>query len=120
MNVGTSFGLYLKRGWEAENSMKYLNRCKTIYESFDDGSKVVKLQIVFIIIIFIPAIIMLIAIKYFVSKRSKDSQIPAKFGRYQRNLLTFSQTVVFFVSFIGVEVALAFGITFLESNSISR
>ena len=100
--------------------MKYLNRCKAIYESFDDGSRVVKLQIVFIIIIFIPAIIMLTAIKYFVSKRSKDNQIPAKFGRYQRNLLTFAQTVTFFIGFIGFEVALAFVITFLENNSISR
>ena len=100
--------------------MKYLNRCKAIYESFDDGSRVVKLQIVFIIIIFIPAIIMLAAIKYFVSKRSKDNQIPAKFGRYQRNLLTFSQTVTFFVSFIGFEVALAFVISVLEKNTVSR
>lgn len=96
--------------------MKYLNRCKANYESFDDGSKVAKIEIIFIFIIFIPATIMFIGIKYFVSKRSKDHQIPAKFGRYQRNLMTFSQTVTLFISFITFEVAVAVALPLLEED----
>ena len=117
--LGIPFGLYFSKGWEAETTMKYLNRCKTNYQNFDDGSKVIKTEMILAIIIFIPAVIMFLAIRYFVSKRSKDHKVPAIFGRYQRNLLTFNQTVMFLISFIFHEVVLASMLSFLENN-VSR
>ena len=114
----SGFGLYLSKGWDAEISMKYLQRCQANFKDFDDGSKIALVQIIFIIIIFLPATVMFIGIRFFVYKNSKSSQIPAKYGRYQRNLLTFSQTTWSLVLFICGEVAIAVLLKLLDQNSV--
>ena len=116
--AGVSFSLYITKGWEAEKYMKNLNRCKAVYEDFNQGSKVYGIQMSSFLIIF-PAVIMVVGIKYFVAKRSKSSQIPAKFGRYQRNLLTYYQIVQYLVTFIILQFVLASLLKGLEENAIS-
>ena len=133
------FGQYLKKGWEAEKQMKYLNRCSKNYHHegkfyivlmrmiglrniyhYNIGNMNTNIAMGFIFIIIFPAISMFIAVKFFLRRRSNGGGMPPKYGPYQRNLVTLSQTVQFFIFFILTEVFLAVFLTILESRAIAR
>ena len=113
-----SFGKYLKEGWEAERHMKYLNRCSKNYDH--EGNQNLIIHMAFIIMILVLAIIMFIGVKFYLSRRSQGGSMPAKYGPYQRNVVTLSQTVQCFILFIITEVLLAVSLSALESKGVSR
>ena len=113
-----SFGKYLKEGWAAERHMKYLNRCSKNYDH--EGNQNLIIHMAFIIMILVLAIIMFIGVQFYLSRRSNGTNMPAKYGSYQRNLITLSQTVHCFTLFIMTEVLLAVALNILESNDIPR
>ena len=43
-------------------------------------------------IVLLPSLIMLVSALHFFKKRSNNDKLPAKYGRYQRNVFTFKQS----------------------------
>ena len=113
-----SFGKYLSEGWEAERHMKYLNRCSKNYDH--EGNQNLIIHMAFIIMILVLATVMFIGVKFYLSRRCRGGNRPAKYGPYQRNLITLSQTVQCFILFIITEVILAVSLSILESKGVSR
>ena len=61
------------------------------------------------LLILLFTLIMLSSALFFIKSRSKSNKVPVKFGRYQRNVLTFSQTF-----FCNLYIDVFFGISLLS------
>ena len=64
------------------------------------------------------SVIMFLCVKYYVGRHSQNASV--KYGRYQRNIVTLTQTVQFLLSYISVEVLLSLVLSVLEANKFSR
>ena len=95
--------------------MKYLNLCLGNREK---GSKTLKVNMYIFMMILSISVIMFLCVKYYVGRHSQNASV--KYGRYQRNIVTLTQTVQFLLSYISVEVLLSLVLSVLEANKFSR
>ena len=118
IGLTVDFGKYITKGLEAENQMKYLKRCsKTLPEKA--GSHILLVNFfLFVCALIIPVSILTLGVKHFINRTMLAGS--KKFGKYQRNLITFNQTVMAFLCSLCLEIIMLGSLNIMESVSMPR
>ena len=86
----------------------------------EKGSQTLKTNMFMLTIFLLIMITMFIGVKFYIGRQSKNGSVPIKYGRFQRNLVTLSQTIQFFFAFIIVEALQQILIIVMESYEVPR
>ena len=121
IGLTVDFGKYLTKGLKAEEQMKYLQRCsKNVQVDHKNGGSHILLVnfFLFICALIIPVSALSLGVNHFIKRRSLSGS--GKYGTYQRNLVTFQETVFCFLSSISMEIINLVSLNTMESFSLSR
>ena len=121
------FSKYLSKGLKAEKQMKFLKICSRMIEKnetiiSDKNENENHIHVVnnflIILVLIIPVTILYLGVNHFIRRISVKGT--KKFGNFQRNMVTFHQTVVIFLSSIFLLLLMSFIVNLMEITSLDR